>query len=478
MDNQLFIVGESQDKIFLEDVRDKWSKKEDEVLLVFADQLYLYWEILINADRLIIAFSTEVNNDFYNLSLGRLQNGKRSINLFLNPIYLNIEQKYVIGRNKTIFKDLYDGNVVPILENIIKMAETWEPIPEFILPPEINNGLQQTENDNIIPPGYQEESPKSKSKLWGCLIAIVCIIGFGIWGYNAYVESSAEKERIESSNREVEAWNNFRNTNKGSAFLFMNGLLSNNTSNEVSSKIFDEYIKDRYGQDQDIERGINRLVSNFQTEYNIPISLLPNMSSELGQKYSDWNERGFTLEWNPVNGIEYAGVFNFLSIETIIEGKLVKIHYSLDPNDVNREEGAINLMWENGRWTIDDFYEDGISFKDYLSKQINDASAPLLEEGNNLWEGEMISERGDTIPVSIVIKVEDERIVSAQFINELEGGSIFLKPYVTEECDLGLTNSQGSVHIKLNLSEDKMLIGKYDEYNGGFFEYSIQFRKK
>lgn len=478
MDNQLFIVGEAQDRNFLEDIRDHWSKKEDEVLLVFADQLYLYWEILIKADRLIIAFSAEVNNDFYNLSLGRLQGGKRSINLFLTPIYLNIEQKDVIGRNKTIFKALYDGDVAPILENIIKMEETWKPIPEFILPPDINNGLQQAQDDNLIPPEYYEEHPKNKTKLIGSIIAIACIIGFGIWGYNAYVESSAEKERIESSNREVEAWNNFRNTNKGSAFLSMNGLLSNKTFNEVSSEIFDEYIKDHYGQNQDIEEEINRLVTNFHAEYNIPISLLPNMSSELGQKYSDLNESGFTLEWNPVKGIEYAGVFNFLSIETIVEGKLVKIRYSLDPNDISGEGGAINLMWENGEWTIDDFYEDGISFKDYLSKQIDDASTPILEEGNNLWEGDMMSVGGDAIPVSILIKVEDERIVSAQFINETEGKSIFLKPYLAEGYDLGLRNSQGSVHINLNLSEDKMLIGEYDEYIGGVFKYSIQFRKK
>lgn len=470
------IFGNKADKVYLEDLVSFFESQDISAELSLASIFKIDFSNLEEPDILIVYLSPDVDQNAYKSLQKRRDEGKTTINLIKQNLNFSHEIKSAIGANYTVFQPLSGENtfneIFTIfeqhvgLENLDKVSEN---VAQGLPNPEIGLGTY----DELLP-----EESSNKAKIWIGIIAAAIIIGGGIWGYNAYVESSAEKERIEASNREVNAWNEYSSTDKGSVFLFMNGLLSNKTSNDVFSEIFEKYIKDKYGNEPDIEDKIQGLVTNYYMEFTTPISLLTGMSTELGQKYSEWNESGSSLEWNPVEAIENAGVFNFISTEPVDKGKLVKIHYSLDPNHTGREDGVINIKWENGGWTIDDFYKEGISFKDYLSKQINDATTPLFAEGNNLWNGELLPATGETIPVSIIIKVEDDRIVSAQFINDADGKSILLKPNRAEGYELGLENSLSAVNIKLNLTEDKALVGKFSEYGEEFVEYDIQFRKE
>lgn len=414
-----------------------------------------------DADVLIVLFRHDTHRDIYKECKRRREKGKITINVFTDNYRLTHVQRHSIGSNSTVYHAVSGENtVLDILQILEQKAGVKGERTAVEQPVESSDESSEYIEDD----DFENSGNSGKTKIWLGIIAAILIIGGGIWGYSAYLDSAAKEQAVQASDREYDSWREYSDSDKGGAFIYLYGVLTNKSSDVVSSEFYEAYIKDKFLNESDFKDAVTRLLNGFSIEYDSSADIKNNLTGDLNDKMSYLKESDSSSSelWNPVEDIKRSGYFRFLTIEPINPNSLVKIHYTLNQDSGNgsKDEGSINLKWENGGWKIDDFFKDDKSYKEYLAS-LKEKSSALLTEGSNLFEGSY-NDGGRNVPVSLIIKMANGYVDSAHFISDETGINVTMRPYRAPEYAIGFTSPDDDIVILLNLPSDNSLSGRLE----------------
>ena len=379
MDKRIYIIGESKDLNSIRSFEIDLNDQKFKVSTCTPDQLYDKWNDILNIETVILLISPETNSEFYNICLGRYNQKKYTLNLFVEPTELSSKQKNAIGKNNTIFLWISKGWLVPEIVDLLISSPRFN----FI---EMNWTTKKSQNENN-PVGetiYEEEinNSKNKKRTWIGLIIAACLIGFGIWGYAAYVESSKKAEDL----RIWETWEEYLSYDiYAQMFSAVSQVLLQDNKDNFKTFIFEKYLKDRLDVSESEEwlmDQINNVVGNITFEFPTPIDLNGLMSENLLKKYIEAKESDFEKDGgiNPVTKLNEAGVITFKGFQLFDNGSDNGfVYYSLRPYASDGDDLSFLMSKENGKWKIKDFFVKDGYFTEKVDNYLSLITQSILE---------------------------------------------------------------------------------------------------
>lgn len=440
MAKSIYLIGEQKNNQIIQFIADRLKEKEYEPIICPSELLFSRWSYVVNSDLAVFFLSPLSKDDIYKLGSERYNNSKYTLNYFIEPTELDESKKHCIGKNQTVFSN---GNLDEESKEIIELLSTSE---NFLFFNSGNNEADET-----------EESGNSKGKRWLGIIVAACIIGFGIWGYSAYVESVKQEADLAVWN----AWEEYlKVTNAGQIFSTLGENIENIDHDSFSERKFNEYIKNNIEPSPDINWGdIGPFVKNIKIEVPPLREITPIMTENLRSLYtkmddSDYRDQG---GWDPIAEMKETNNITITDIVVSTDGKTGKVNYHTSL-DASGESPKAIYMLKNDRdlWEISDFKQDGVSFFATVQNFFDE------KERNRVvnYEGNVYTSSG-TFPITLEINYGVSPI-TALYHNVEYDVSLEMKGYESDgflyfSCD----NTGETVAFKLERKADEVLIGEF-----------------
>ena len=443
MGNFIYIIGEEKDIKELEALINELKNQNWNISTSNTVQLHSKWNEILNCEYVLLLISPETNNDFFDICLDRYHQKKFTINIFVRPTEINSDHRNAIGRNHTIFSWLEKNNQLTEIINLLNSSSNFNYIENLSLTE------NQFENGNIILPVYDEPKKSRKGLIIG-ILAAACIIGFGIWSYSAYVESSKKTE-------ELKIWNYWEESllynNNTQMFAAVAQMLLQDNNEDFKSLVFENYIKDVFDLSQDgmIEAyQINDIIGKITLEFTPPIDINGVMTENLLKKYLEAKESGFLKDEgrDPVAQLNKSGVITFMGFQAFDDGSDNGfIYYTPSNFAINEDNYSFLMTKENGKWKIKDFYVKDGYFTELFDNFINSKSSNVIE-----YKGERLNRYG-TSPISLIINFGPES-VKAKY-TDIEKNETIEMTGIEEENTIRLTS--------INPDNKKLILYKKEE---------------
>lgn len=346
----VYLIGDTQDREIINQVYESLKNEELNLIICTTDLLFNRWSIATNADLAILFISPALKNEGYRISKERYAASKPTFNFFLSPIVLNDYQKDCIGKNRSVFWEIDKNKSIEDLSSLLTEAQSY-PLPEQ----NQGNGFNEE---------YATNYKSGNGKKWFGLIATACIIGAGIWGYSAYVESAKKEAELAL----WEAWEKYAtDTQAGQIIATLAENLENIDENTFLETGFHNYIEGRLEPSSEVSLSkISHLIKDLNINVSKSANISAIMSDNFRSLYREAIEANYeeTGEWNPVKDL--LNISNIKIMNVTLGNPINTITYTIGIDYQN----PINILFiknKNGSWEIYDFERnDGYTFSSLL----------------------------------------------------------------------------------------------------------------